>query len=406
MKEKNNKKLNVHVIVKYFFPVTAGIETNVMETYTLLQKNGWNITIHTSKDTATEKNCLPSREVLRGLSVERYEFNRFGFFPKLSWEKADVLCLHNFDIFPHLLLLLYCFYLKILGKKQFALILTPHGGFNPEWSIFSLLQRTIKKTYHYTIGTFLINSVVDGVRAVSLWERSEMIGKGIQEKKISVIENGIEDEAYMDVEKKASTDIKKRVKEYGKYIIQIGRIYPIKNLETTIKAMTKVPKDIKFIIAGPQDHVLGKDTYKKELDTLIQKLGLQKRVVFAGVVRGVDKYFLIKKAQMMVHMALWESFCNVVHEGLSQGLVCLVANNTALPYLIKDGVNGYCIDTRNWEKVAGKINFVLQNKKSELIQNMKKKNREYGLKNSWEQVADSMYQFYANTLIAVHGGKI
>ncbi len=50
---------------------------------------------------------------------------------------------------------------------------------------------------------------------------------------------------------------------------------------------------------------------------------------------------------MMVHMAIWESFCNVVHEGMSQGLVCIVADNTALPYLIKNGVHGWCVPTRD-----------------------------------------------------------
>lgn len=394
-------KLNAHIIVKYFYPVAAGIETNILETHSKLVKKGWDITIHTSKDTLTEKNCLGDEDIIQGIKVKRYQFNQYSYFPKIDWENADAICLHNFNVVPHLYILIYSLILKILGKKKFALFLTPHGGFNPEWKVFPRFGGFIKKLYHFTIGTLLINLAVDGVRAVSLWEKAEIISKRVNPEKVIVIDNGIEDEAYLDVEKEASQEIKDKVKSYGKYIIQIGRVYPIKNYETTIKALAKVPTDINYVIAGPLDYVMGKATYKENLDELIRELNLQKRVFFAGVIRGTDKYYLIKKAQMMVHMAIWESFCNVVHEGLSQGLVCIVANNTALPFLIKDRVNGYCVDTYDSDGVAGKINYVLQNKNSKNIREMHVRNREYGLENSWRKVADKIDKFYKSLISQV-----
>ena len=42
----------LHVITRYFYPVAAGIETNILETYSILASRGWDITIHTSKDIA------------------------------------------------------------------------------------------------------------------------------------------------------------------------------------------------------------------------------------------------------------------------------------------------------------------------------------------------------------------
>lgn len=388
----------IHIIVKYFYPVAAGIETNIMETYSVLAGKGWEITIHTSLDTLTEKNCLMPVDSIRGLRVRRYSFTKLAYFPKINWQEADVVCLHNFNIIPHLYILIYSLILKILGRKNFALILTPHGGFNPEWKVFPRFGGFIKKIYHFTIGTLLINFVVDGVRTVSDWERQQIILKGINKNKVITISNGIENEAYLDVEKLASKEIKEKVKIYGKYIIQIGRVYPIKNYETTIKALVKVPSDINYVIAGPLDYVMGKATYKEQLDELIKKLGLENRVFFAGIIRGMDKYYLIKNAKMMVHMAIWESFCNVVHEGLSQGLVCIVANNTALPYLIKDGVNGYCVETHNFEGIADKINYVIKNKKSKFIKDMEERNRIFGLKNSWRNVAEQMEQWFKNLI--------
>ncbi len=387
----SSKKV-VQVIEKYFIPVTAGIEVNMHETYKVLAREGWDITFHTSKDTLTERNVLPDNEVISNMSVRRYKFGQFGYFPTLDWDRSDYVCLHNFNIFPHFLIMGYSLLRKLLGKKHYKLILTPHGGFTPEWAVFPVTTRIIKYIYHFTLGTTLINLIVDGVRAVSEWEKAQIVSKGVNKDKIVVIANGLEDEAFTDVDNLASKSIKETVGSLGKYILQIGRVYPIKNYETTLKALVNVLPDVKYVIAGPIElNAHGK--YMDKLKQMITDLGLSDRVVFLGVVKGVDKYFLIKHAQMMVHMALWESFCNVVHEGLSQGLVCIVANNTALPYLIKNGVNGYLINTFDSKSLADKINFVLNDTSGEVTK-IQESNRNLWLKHSWIEVAHNMKNYY------------
>lgn len=393
MKIKTEK--HIDVIEKYFYPVTAGIEVNTLETYSVLVEKGWEVTVHTSKDSLTKKNVFPDDEVVRGIKVKRYPFRWYGFLPEINWRETNVVALHNFDIFPHFLILVYCLALKLLRRKRFALILTPHGGFSLDtvWHLFPRWQRVVKRTYHQTLGKWLINQVVDGIRAVSEWEKKEMINSGIRPEKIEVIANGIEDEAYMDIEKLASKEIKDKVRQWGKYLIRIGRIYPIKNDETIIKALPKLPTDIKLVIVGPVESNKYPH-YIDSLTSLIRKLKLEKRVIFAGVVRGVDKYYLIKKSQMMVHMAMWESFCNVVHEGMSQGKICIVADNTALPLLIKDGVNGYCVPTKAHQTLAKRINYVLKNINSRQMREMSARNRKLGLQESWRKVAENMGVFY------------
>ena len=382
----------IHVIVKYFYPVTAGIETNILETYSVLAKKGWDVTVHTSKDEYLSQNSLFDTETIRGIKVIRYPFisDNIGFFPSLDWTQADLVCLHNFNVF-FWRVFFYVFWLKITGRKKFALVLTPHGGFIPEWFQASLWVKTAKYLYDRLLGVSLINLTVDKIRAVSEWERQGIIKKGINPCKVVTITNGVENEAYLDIDKLASPQIKRDVKQLGRYIIQVGRIYKIKNYETTIKALPNIPGDIKYVIVGPSEKNLD---YKNSLVKLADNLGVIHRVVFLGVVRGIDKYYLIKHAQMMVHMALWESFCNVVHEGLSQGLVCIVANAYALPYLIKDGVNGYLVDTFDSNELAAKINYVLQNTNSQKILSMKKLNQQLGLKDSWNNVAEKMNQLY------------
>ncbi len=397
--KKTKYKGKIDVVVKYFYPIAAGIEVNTMETYSVLARSGWDVTFHVSNDLYLEKNILPKYEKIRGIKVKRYRFvsDTIGYMPDINWNKTNIVCLHNFNIY-HFRILIKILFMKIMGRKRFGLAITPHGGFNPEWSIFSKIQRIIKPIYHYTIGTLLINTTADGVRGVSEWEKKEMIKKGVNKDLINVITNGLENEAFMDVEKKASKEIKKMVKGFGKYIIQVGRIYPIKNYETVIKALPKIDKNIKYVIVGQEE----KSTeYKESLIKLASNLGVNNRLIFAGVIRGVDKYYLIKKSKLMVHMAIWESFCNVVHEGLSQGLVCIVANNTALPLLIRDRVNGYVVDTHDSVNLSKRINYVLKNFNNSKIKNIRKLNREFGKDSSWENVSSKMEKFYQGIIYKI-----
>jgi glycosyltransferase involved in cell wall biosynthesis len=221
---------------------------------------------------------------------------------------------------------------------------------------------------------------------------------GLSAEKITVITNGLEDEAFSDVEKLASVKIRDKVTGWGKYLIQIGRVYPIKNYETTIKALNYLPADVNFVIVGPVEKNNHPDYWNK-LQKLIADSGLSERVVFAGVIKGIDKYYAIKHSQMMVHMALWESFCNVVHEAMSQGKPVIVAKNTALTFLVKEGVNGYLVETRDYIKLAEKIKFILNNKNSSQQIKMAKYNRKKGLEETWTKVAGKMDLMYSKALI-------
>lgn len=383
-------KPKIHVITKYFLPVIAGIEVNILETYSVLVKNGWDVTIHTSKDVYLQKNSLPDSEEIRGLKIKRYLFRWFGFFPEISWKEGELIALHNFDIFPHLHLLLWALFLKIVGRKKFSLVLTPHGGFNPEWSIFSPLQTFVKKTYTYTLGAWLINVCVDAIRAVSEWEKAEMIIKGINSQKVFTIANGLENEALSKDETQVGPKLKNQVKSYGRYLFGDARIYSIKNLETIVKALPLIPADIKFVNIG----MVGNQNYLQTLKDIAANLGVADRVIFPGVIRGQEKYYLYRHALMFVHMAKWESFCNVVHQAISQGLICLVANNTALPFLVKDKINGFLIDTYDHKMLSHKINYVLDQKNSREIAKIKKHNLTTGRGNSWANVAQKMADLY------------
>lgn len=391
-------KKTVHVFVQTFYPVAAGTETNILETYSVLAKKGWKVVVHTSRSTHTEKNTLLEQEIVKGIKVYRYkESGFFGFFPnKLDWKKTDIIAIHNLNIIPHVYIFLFILLLKLLGKKKFKFVFTPHGNFpqDRESSGSLLLKPFIRRSFYQTMGYFLIKWTVDGIRVISEWEKEKLINIGIKPALLRIISNGIEQEAFKDVDKLASKTIKKQVREFGNYIIQMGRISKVKNCETAIKSLQYLPPNIKLVLIGP----VTKQKYYKELCALTRHLKLDNRVIFLGIIRGIDKYYLLKKAQVLLHMSLWESFCNVVHEAMSQGLVCIVSNLTALPYLIKEGVNGYCLEPYDIKGLARKINYVVKNKRTEEIKAIEKRNRASALTHPWTKTAIEMELFYNDLL--------
>ncbi|CAN5308561.1 hypothetical protein BH10PAT2_BH10PAT2_2260 [soil metagenome] len=389
LKEKHLSTINV--VVKYFYPINAGIEKSVLSTSLKLKKMGWKVVVHTSTDTLTEKNVLQKVESMGGIDIKRSQVHAFGFHPRFDWSKSDVISLHNFNIFPHFYMFVKTAFLKIIGKKQFILELTPHGGLNPKWHLFSQPSRFIKKLYHTTLGVWLINLSVDKVRAVSEWEAGEIRSIGVKPEKVVVIANGIEDIAFDDVAPHVNQSEKEKVAKLGDFIVALCRIDPVKNLETVIRALPQINSSVKFVILGP----VGEMEYYESLKELAEKLLVSDRVIFYGEVSGYEKYYILSQAKAMVHMSVCESYCIAVREGMSQGLICVVADNSALKDFVQDGINGYKLDTMDWENLAKKINFILNPINKDDLKAIKRYNKVQSLENTWGSIAsklDSLYQ--------------
>lgn len=387
------KKLNIHVINKYFYPVTAGIETNLTEVYGRLATKGHSVTVHTSRNTLSKQNALKKNETIGGIRVVRYDYEQYGFIPKLP-KNVDSISLHNFTITPNLFVMFWVAFLKFVGRKKFTLMLSPQSGFNPDWGSIAKKKVLMKRIFHNTVGRFLINYTSDGVRAISQWEKDEMIKSGIKKDLIELIRNGTQAEAFQDNEKKVSAAFKKTIKSAMPYVVQIGRIHPIKNYETSIEVFKKI-SGIKLLIIGSVEN----KKYFAELNRLIKIYKLGGRIIFLSGLTEAEKYFALSHAEAMLHLSRHEGYCIAVHEGMSQGLVCIVSNTTALPELIADGVNGYCLDPDDVNGITRKLTYVLNNKASKTIKAIEKNNVDFARNTTWEQIADKVEAFYLKTFI-------
>ncbi len=372
--------MKVVIITRYFLPVKGGIENHCYNLAKELLKRDIDVEIHTSKDTLTERGILEDYEIIDGIKVFRYK-DFWRYVPKDN--DVDVIHLHNFNVFPHFWIFLKIFIRRLFKMRTPKLVITLHGGFTPWWKGFSSFGGFIKQIYHKTLGKFFLNHVVDKIIAVSEWEREQLIREDVNARKIVVITNAVEKLAY-SLPKKESVDLE----VYTPYLLFIGRISRIKNLEFVIRNLGKI-KDrvrINFLIAGSiQDK-----EYYKYLNNLILEFKLQDRVIFLGEVYGESKYELIDNALAVVLVSHFETEPLIVKEAMARGKPVIVSNITPLEYLVENEENGFVV--ANEKGFMNAVISLLNNE--DLVNKMSENNKAKAQEWRWEKVCDKILKVY------------
>lgn len=141
-----------------------------------------------------------------------------------------------------------------------------------------------------------------------------------------------------------------------RYLLYVGRINHIKNIDIIIKGLAKsdlfLNSDYTFKIAGET----GGDYYRSLL-ALVDELGLDGKVVFLGSVTGKEKDKLYAGARCLLLMSKSENFGNVIVEALSQGTPIIASKGTPWKQLSERG-SGWWIDATP-EQVSETVNKVL-----------------------------------------------
>lgn len=114
----------------------------------------------------------------------------------------------------------------------------------------------------------------------------------------------------------------------GFSLVTIGRLHPQKNQALLIEAMAKLPSDIRLTI-------LGEGPRRPNLEKLIKKHRLEKRVTLAGFQENIYPY--LKEAQAFVFSSNYEGFGLVLVEAMAAGLPVI---STDCPFGPKEILTG------------------------------------------------------------------
>jgi len=249
------------------------------------------------------------------------------------------------------------------------------------------LDLTFKNFFYQKLWVGVFLKEMDKIIAVGNETIRIVKEKGISEDKIVFIPNGVDTEKHLvsatknDLEKIIGQSV-----ENKKILLTSGRLAKRKGVAWFISnVMPKLGEEFLYIIAGD-----GKD--KENIKSAIKNTALENRVIMLGYISDKQRNILFNTANLFVQPNIkirgdMEGFGISVIEAGACGLPVLASNIEGLKDAIKEGQNGFLIESGNADAFIKKINeLFMQGNPREIFG---EKVREYVVQNySWEHIAE------------------
>ncbi len=353
------KKLSIVHLHWGFPPVIGGVETHLTIILPEMVKLGHRVSLLTGtaegvkvrykykgvdiwRTPIMDLNWLYKRG-LRGLEEEIN--NLFSSF--IDKTRADVIHVHNMHYFSEI----HAKAIERLARnKGIPLILTAHNV----WDDLMFLDLVHKIDWTHII-------------AVSHFIKKEMIGVGVDDRKITVIHHGIDQDRFSPDIKPTHILSKYPQLKDKKIVFHPARIGLAKGCDTSIKAINLVREkypDIMLVLAGSKNIIDWGETQQKDIAyfvNLIRHFNLEDNVL-------IDYYSLDEVREIyaislvcVYPSSVGEPFGLTMLEAQACAKPMIITDAGGMPEVIKDGINGFVIAIRDFEALAAKIIQLIEN---------------------------------------------
>ena len=158
---------------------------------------------------------------------------------------------------------------------------------------------------------------------------------------------------------------------YGKFILYIGRLVILKNLQVVILAF----KDVIRILPEAKLIVVGDGPMRQAWQDLVDKNNLSKNVLFLGHISDrITKLELLNKCSAVVFPSTDEGFPLVPVESFAMSKPLLMSNVKPADEIVDDNIDGFLLPPDDPAKWSEKIVYVLSN--PQVSESMGKKGRD------------------------------
>ena len=346
----------------------CGVWTRVLSESKELVKLGHEVFVFSSNIERGTNKRVCSDETISNLNIHRFKSTGvflgmpsfatkiFSKNPTYFNFKEELIRLNPNIVITHLLHHHSLKALTICKKLSIPCILVTHAPFN------------VKRRFPLNLATWFFDSIsavnpiisgnnalkqFDKIVAITHWEIPYLIKRGVDKNKIYYIPNGIPEEFFNQ----------KQIKKIGG-VLFLGRIAPVKNLETLISAAKLLPK-VNFSIVGPAE-----EEYLKKIKNLIKDVNNIK--LYPAVNDLKKKIKLIDEHKIFVLSSKREAMPQVLLEAMSRGRIVISSKTDGGKEIIKDGKTGFLFEIDDYKELA---NLIEKNiKGNEKVQNNAKIN--------------------------------
>ncbi|MBI3762969.1 MAG: glycosyltransferase [Chloroflexi bacterium] len=189
-----------------------------------------------------------------------------------------------------------------------------------------------------------------------------------------------------------------------KLLLFVGRIEPLKGVDTLIRAMALLkdkpgmPERLCLSIIGGDtvDDLALANAEMVRLKQLSRELGLGDIVTFMGARNQDTLQFYYSAAEAVVMPSHYESFGMVALEAMACGTPVVASEVGGLVFLVRDGETGFHVPDRDPEALCGAIGALLTD--PALRERLGRQAAEYARQYAWPLVADKIVGVYEEVL--------
>jgi UDP-glucose:(heptosyl)LPS alpha-1,3-glucosyltransferase len=171
-------------------------------------------------------------------------------------------------------------------------------------------------------------------------------------------------------------------------VLFVSMNFELKRLDLLLKSISvmvereKKKSNLKLMVVGKGD--------EKRFKSLARDVGISNRVVFVGVTREVEKYYLA--ADIFAMPSRFDTFGLVVLEAMAAGLPVIISRSVGAKDLVKQGHNGFILsEDPSISEMATSLSSLLEPEKRKL---MGENGRRVARLHSWDKTAERVADLY------------
>lgn len=374
-----DKKLKILEICEFSAGI-CGVWQRVKQESELLAEKDYNVTVFSSNIVKGTDSITNSQETINKVNINRFPHKTgflhqlltrnvtyFDFEDNLISLNPDIVITHT--IHPHSFKAL-----KICKEKNIPCFLVTHAPFDIKRKFPLNLITSLYYLFNVKSKINNFNKII----AITKWEVPYLLELGLKKEKIAYIPNGIPKEFF-----------KEKIKKFeAKKIIFLGRIAPVKDIETLIKAFKNISsKRLNLEIVGPVEK-----GYEN-----IKEFGSE-NIKFCPPIYDLKKKIKkIQEADIFVLPSKREAMPQALIEAMSLGKIVISSKTGGGKEIIQDGKNGLLFEVGDYKRLAEKILFCLDKKNAISIKEMQKAARKRVYEFNWEKLIKKLGKLIRNS---------
>ena len=164
-----------------------------------------------------------------------------------------------------------------------------------------------------------------------------------------------------------------RFKRTPPLVVAVGRLIDVKGHQQIIRALAQIRRDLPEV----ELMILGEGPYRKELEELVSRLGLEGAVQMPGHLPQSDLFEVLAQAGVfaLASESRADNLPNAVKEAMILGIPVVTTPTTAITELVRNGETGYIVPMGDTVELAKRICELLTD--TELASRMAKRAKEH-----------------------------